>query len=266
MTLAEQREQGKPRGRHIVLEGDEGCGKTTQVERLAEQLRAQGHEVRIIQEPGGLMSAKEAAKIHDFDKLPLGFKLRYILKKPIDGEEIEPLAELHMFLAQRAQLLITVVEPLLAAGVWVLSDRSSTSTLVYQGWGRGLNVPGHPKHVPHFRTTVMAVAKLAPVDLTVILDIPLEQSASRIEARETNGGEALDRFELAGDEFRRAINDGYRRVSGLAAHAIVDGIGTPDEVEKRIWTTVTDWHLNLANPAHKWNPGQPFYSDTNPTR
>jgi dTMP kinase len=242
MTLADHR---KPRGYYIVVEGDEGSGKTTQVQHLARYLESTGQKVVIVQEPGGS---------------PFGRELRVLLKDP--QYKITPAAEFFAFLSQRAELLVTEVQQHLAAGTWVLSDRSSTSTLVYQGYGRGMNDSKSKYYFPDFQLILNSVAKLASVDLTVILDVPPEQSASRIQQRVRGGGEAPDRFETSSPEFRQAVNDGYRQAARLPKHGIVDGIGTEEEVAKRVREMVDDWRHAIAGFRETWNPGKPFYGIT----
>ena len=110
------------RGRFITFEGGEGCGKSTQVKRLAGHLASKGIEVVLTREPGGTRLAE---------------LIRGLLK---DEREDPPCdrSELLLFLAARAQLVRNVIEPALASGKWVLSDRFSDSTFAYQGYGRGL--------------------------------------------------------------------------------------------------------------------------------
>jgi dTMP kinase len=108
--------------RYIALEGIEGTGKSTVALRLAEHLRGSGREVIVVREPGGT---------------PPGEGIRDLL---LHGDDLEPWTEALLFAAQRAQLAAEVVRPALAAGTWVISDRTVYSSLAYQGGGRGLGV------------------------------------------------------------------------------------------------------------------------------
>lgn len=108
--------------RYIALEGIEGTGKSTVALRLAEHLRAGGRQVMVVREPGGT---------------PPGEGIRDLL---LHGDDLEPWTEALLFAAQRAQLAAQVVRPALAAGTWVISDRTVYSSLAYQGGGRGLGV------------------------------------------------------------------------------------------------------------------------------
>ena len=108
--------------RYIALEGIEGTGKSTVALRLAEHLRAGGRQVIVVREPGGT---------------PPGEGIRDLL---LHGDDLEPWTEALLFAAQRAQLAAEVVRPALAAGTWVVSDRTVYSSLAYQGGGRGLGV------------------------------------------------------------------------------------------------------------------------------
>ena len=112
------------RGKFITFEGGEGCGKTTQLARLASRLESEGIEVVSVREPGGTALCE---------------RLRYLLK---DYREDAPCdkSELLLFLAARAQLVKEVIEPSLNSGKWVLSDRFSDSTIAYQGYGRNLDM------------------------------------------------------------------------------------------------------------------------------
>jgi dTMP kinase len=201
-----------PQGRYVVIEGDEGSGKGTQIGLLADHLTELGIANQVVREPGGD---------------PVAEKLREILK--FSEQEIVPLAELFGFLMARVQVLELVVKPLLARGTWVLSDRSTLSTIIYQGVMRGL--------IEQNREGFLAACQLAQLvepDLTVVLDIPLETSAARLASR----GEETDRFESVGDESRRKINDGYRKWADGVKYRLVPGTGQPSEVHNLIWAHV----------------------------
>ncbi len=111
-------------GVFITFEGSEGCGKTTQIERLAKRLQAEGIEVLVTREPGGT---------------PLGESIRHLLKFAEEGRDMVPETELLLFAASRAQLVRRVIEPALEEGRWVVADRFMDSTTVYQGIARCLD-------------------------------------------------------------------------------------------------------------------------------
>ena len=141
----------------ITFEGTEGCGKSTQIELLAERLHALGHRVRTLREPGGT---------------PIGEEIRHTLKHSKDNAAMTPEAELLLMNASRAQLVREIIRPALAAGEIVLCDRFYDSTTAYQGYGRGLDLE-LVKSVIDF-----AVGDTRP-DLTLLLHVPPEVSAER---------------------------------------------------------------------------------------
>ena len=202
------------RGRFITFEGGEGCGKSTQVRRLADALKAAGVEVVLTREPGGTRLAE---------------LVRQLLK---DEREDPPCdrSELLLFLAARAQLVKNVIRPALAAGKWVVSDRFSDSTFAYQGYGRGL-----PLDLIR-RVNDFACDGLKP-DLTVLLEVDAATAARRMRGREAATATAADRIELAGDGFHARLRAGFRELAAAEPERIkvVDAAGTPDEVWERIW-------------------------------
>lgn len=169
----------------ITFEGIDGCGKSTQVALLVERLRAAGHVVTQVREPGGT---------------PAGEAIRAILKDP--AVSLDPKAELLLFAAARAQIVSEVIRPALERGEVVICDRFIHSTFAYQGAGRGLD-KGEIFSINH-----AATGGLLP-DLTLFLDIPVEVSRERAAAR---GSLAADRFDGLGESFHkrvRASYDGY---------------------------------------------------------
>jgi dTMP kinase len=199
------------RGKYLVLEGDEGAGKTTQLELLGQRLSQQGYTPEVVREPGGD---------------PLAEELRQILK--YTQHELSDFAEVLIFNAARRNMLEYVVRPILDRGTWCLADRSFVSTLVYQGIARlGLA-----------RSEVQAICdltiKICRPDLIIVLDVPLEIS----QARQTSRGELADRIESAGDAFRYRVNTGYRDIAQENGYPLVSAVGTEQEVHDRIWTHV----------------------------
>ena len=175
-----------PRGRFVVLEGIDGCGKTSQIQALATWLPGSGllppgAQVITTREPGGT---------------PLGQALRQLLLHPPGEAAPGTTAELLLYAADRAQHVQQRIQPALEAGHWVLSDRFIGSTAAYQGHGRGLSLP-----LIH-RLEPIATAGLT-ADLTLWLDLPLAESLWR------RGDRPADRIESAGEVFLQRVADGF---------------------------------------------------------
>jgi dTMP kinase len=187
------------RGRFIVLEGIDGCGKTTQIEALRQWLPTSGllptgARVIVSREPGGTA---------------LGKALRELLLHPPNGTAPVPRAELLLYAADRAQHVETVLRPALDAGDWVLCDRFTGSTAAYQGYGRGLDLG--------------LINKLSDIaanglraDLTLWLDVSLAESCRR------RGGQLADRLEGEGVAFLARVAHGFERLAGQWDWARID--------------------------------------------
>ena len=166
----------------IVIEGTDGCGKTTQIKLLTEFLKNRGYEVVLTREPGCA---------------GLGQKIRELLLD-YDGE-VSPVCESFLFLADRAQNIDKIVKPALEEGKIVLCDRHTDSTVAYQGYGRGLDIDRI-----HYLNNI-ATSGLKP-DLTIVLDVDVETSLSRV-------GKEKDRMESAGKEFFNRVRSGYLEIA-----------------------------------------------------
>lgn len=200
---------GVTRGRYIAIEGPDGAGKTTQVNLLTRRLIEElGIVAQFVREPGGD---------------PVAERLRSLVLT--SDQPIAPLAEAAMFSAARANMLATVVEPLLNQGVWVISDRSSLSSLVYQGFGQGLDSMA-------FRQAITFFASPLP-DIEFILSISLETGVSRRASR----GQSLDRMESQDDAFKRRVNEGYAYFSRFA-NTTINGNRDEGTVAEEIWLRV----------------------------
>ncbi len=196
------------RGRFIVVEGAEGVGKTTQARRLAAFLETVGVSVVVGREPG---------------RTSIGEGIRELL---LHGTRtaLPPQTELHLILAARAAYVAEVVEPALAAGKWVVSDRFDLSTFAYQGYGTGID--GERIAVMNHDVT----SGLVP-DLYLVLDLGVEEGMARREGEDRD----WDRFETAGFAFLRRVRRGYVELAGARDNAVlVPAGGTPGEVEERI--------------------------------
>ena len=170
-------------GPFITFEGGEGCGKSTQSRLLLKKLEQQNIPAVLTHEPGGTA---------------LGDEIRKTLKRK-RSSFISPQAELFLLAASRVQLLAEIIRPALEEGKVVLCDRFTHSTLVYQGYGRGLDLT----IVETVNT--MATQDLKP-DLTILLDISPEQGLARKRSLK-------DRFELEDLSFHRRVREGYLKIA-----------------------------------------------------
>ena len=194
-------------GRFIVLEGCDGCGKTTQAGRLVRRLVARGHGVVATFEPGAT---------------ELGRGLRAVL---LGNEfQVSPRAEALLMAADRAQHVDDVIGPALARGDWVVSDRFVGSSLAYQGGARELGVRAVAE------LNEFATAGLEP-DLVVYLSAPVDVLSARRTGR-------ADRIESEGDEFLSAVARAYDTLAAERGWAVIDATADPDGVEAAVWTAV----------------------------
>jgi dTMP kinase len=218
------------RGRLIVVEGTEGAGKTTQVARLADALRHSGTPVVIVREPGATW---------------LGEQIRGLLLT--ERVEIQPRAEVFLFLAARAQL-VADIRDYLNAGTTVIADRFFLSTYAYQVAGRGL-----PADLVR-SANQLAVDGLVP-DLTIVLLFPVARGL----ARKDRAGGARDRIERAGVDFHERVGAAFETcltAEWQGGHpecgpvAGVDGAGTEGAVAARIQAAITErWPDAFADPS-----------------
>ncbi len=166
-------------GRFITFEGGDGAGKTTLIDKVADLLTTQGHQVVITREPGGTT---------------LGEDIRKILLSHETGE-INPTAELLLFLTSRSQHIHEKILPALHQGKIVLCDRFNDSSVVYQGVGRALGL----HHVQEICN--LACGEIKP-ELTIYLDLSPDESQKRKQGED-------DRIESEGQEFHQKIREGY---------------------------------------------------------
>ena len=198
-------------GRFLVLEGIDGCGKTTQLQQLSQWLPISGlmpagATLHLTREPGGTS---------------LGQALRELLLHPPQASAPSPTAELLLYAADRAQHVEQLIRPALDRGDWVLSDRFSGSTLAYQGDGRGLDA----SIIRDLER--IATAGVTP-DLTLWLDLPIAESLRR---RQT---QTADRIEAEGTAFLARVADGFRSLAAERGWAAVAADRTPDQVQQAI--------------------------------
>jgi dTMP kinase len=202
----------------ISFEGTEGCGKSTQIARMAERLRANGRAVRLVREPGGT---------------PIGEEIRHTLKHSQQNQAMTAEAELLLMNASRAQLVREVIRPALAAGEIVLCDRFHDSTTAYQGYGRGLDLKLIQGVID------FAVGETRP-DLTLLLEISPETSAARLASRLKTEPAARDRFEEADAAFFERVAKGYRAIAAAEPGRIkaVNASGSVEAVSAAVWQLV----------------------------
>jgi dTMP kinase len=180
---------GKAGGYFITFEGPEGGGKSTHIRLVAEQLTAAGRECVVTREPGGTA---------------IGEELRKILKHHQGAHPLADPAEVLLFAAARAQHVHELIRPAVARGAVVLCDRFLDSTTAYQGHARGLD----PELVR--RLNEFAVGDCRP-GLTILLDVPAEESARRTRRRGVPA--AGDRIEAETREFHQRVREGFLRLA-----------------------------------------------------
>lgn len=170
------------KGLFITFEGADGCGKTTQLNLLADYLKEKGHQVVITREPG----AGEVGK-----------KIRELVLH-YDGE-VSPTCEAFLYLADRAQNTDIIVRPAKQEGKIVLCDRHTDSSVAFQGYGRGLDVD----RIKMLNS--IATSGLVP-DLTLVFDVDVETAMSRV-------GQKWDRIEAEGAEFHEKVRQGFLEIA-----------------------------------------------------
>lgn len=198
-------------GLFITFEGGEGCGKSTQSRLLLKKLEQQNVPVVLTHEPGGTA---------------LGNELRKTLKRKRDSS-ISPQAELFLLAASRAQLVSELIRPALEKGKVVLCDRFTQSTMVYQGYGRGLDF-----------TAIKMVNNIATrylnPDLIILLDISPEQGLARKQSLK-------DRFELEDLSFHRRVREGYVKMAAAEPDRwlVIDASLPKGKIAEIIWDRVS---------------------------
>ncbi len=196
-------------GRFITFEGGEGAGKSTHVRLLAATLRAAGLGVVETREPGGSPGAEE---------------IRQLLVHGAVGRW-DAMTEALLHFAARRDHVGRVIRPALDKGEWVLSDRFADSTMAYQGYGHGLG------RRPIEQLYALTVGDLAP-DLTVILDLPVEEGLSRAEARRDGGS----RYERMDRDFHERLRAGFLEIAEREPGRclVIDGCLPIEAVERAV--------------------------------
>jgi len=196
--------------RFIVFEGGEGAGKSTQVKRLAETLRAAGHVVATTREPGGAPGAE------------------LIRKLLVDGETARwsPETEALLINAARADHLDRTIRPALKRGEWVICDRFADSTMAYQGYGMGVD-RAWLSELRH------KVVRDEEPGLTLVFDLPVEIGLSRAIASQ--------RYERMGREFHEKLRTAFQEIAQARDgrhRVVIDAGGTPDDVARDVYAVV----------------------------
>jgi dTMP kinase len=217
------------RGKFITIEGLDGCGKSTQLSRLAESLRTSGIDVVVTREPGGT---------------EVGDKVRAVL---LDSrtQSLSPWAELALMFASRAQQIDELILPSLTKGTWVLCDRFTDSSEAYQGAGRKL---GSEAVLDLHRV----ICRGLQPDLTILMDSEVEHSVNRARRRNmkhsSNEGPDENRFEQENREFFQHVHDAYLAIAKREPERIfmVDARRPAEIVQQEIMEEVRRRFLGAA--------------------
>lgn len=204
----------KTKSRYIVIEGQDGTGKSTQAKLLQEYFAQQGREAVLLEEPDG--DLPQAHDLHDM-----------ILTR---GYELEPLTNVLLFTAARVELWRKIAEPVLKRGGVVISSRNYWSTLAYQGYGEGVS---RSKIIR--LTKMMLPEKYCQPDLGIILEVA---DAVRL-ARQDNRGKAAETFEKKPSTFQAKVNAAYPQIAKDFNLQLLDASGTIEEIFAEIKQLLT---------------------------
>jgi dTMP kinase len=201
------------RGRFITFEGGEGAGKSTQLKRLAERLKAQGLEVVATREPGGSPGAEGIREL--------------VLKGAAD--RWSPVTETLLMYAARRDHIERVIRPALERGAWVVCDRFADSTRAYQGAAGGTD----PGLISALETFILEGPR---PHLTLVFDLPVEEGLARAHAR---AGTEM-RFESKGSAFHERLREGFLAIARAEPDrcAVIDATGSLEAVEQAVWSAV----------------------------
>ncbi len=210
----------------VTFEGIEGSGKSTLIEHVRRRSDVFGIPVVTTREPGGT---------------PLGDAVRAVFLDP--ALRIDPIAEVFLVNASRAQLVVDVIRPALRKEQIVLCDRFFDATVAYQGFGRGLDVE------VLIELSLAATQSLAP-DLTFLLDVPVDLAFERLRMRQARSGVVPDRMEREDGEFHERVRRGYLTLAERFPRFIVlDARRPPDELAREVIDHI-DQHRVHPNVDH----------------
>lgn len=191
----------------LTVEGIEGSGKSTLIERLAKRFREKGNDVVTTREPGGT---------------PAGDAIRAIFLD--QNLSVDPLTEAFLVNAARAQHVADVIRPALESGQTVLCDRFTDSTLAYQGYGRGLDLQ-------MLRDLCKAATGNLQPDFTLLIDLPVALARTRMKADP-------DRIERQDDAFHQRVRMGFLALAQLPHHRILDGTLAEGDLLEQAWNCI----------------------------
>jgi len=202
--------KGKFAGKFIVLDGPDGCGKSTQTKLLAQWLQQQGVDAKTFRDPGDTA---------------IGEQIRQILLNP-EHIKMSTTTEVLLYMAARVQLWQEKIAPALERQKCVILDRWLSSTCAYQGYAGGFGVNQVKK---------LAVDSLGMPwpDLTIIVDVDLDTAANRLTGR-------LDRMEAKPREYHRKVREGFLKLSGQKKLVVVDGSGSIETVHEKIKQLISE--------------------------
>ncbi len=213
----------------ITFEGIEGCGKTTQIKRLAKRLQENGIRFISTLEPGGTR---------------IGQDIRRLLLDSRNSH-LSPMAELILYAADRAQHVEEIIRPALEQGKWVICDRFFDATVAYQGAGRGLDMD-------LIMTLNSKVTKGLRPDITLLLDCPPEMGIERALKRNNASMEdGQDRFEREKMEFHTKVRNAYLQISRNEKRFSVINAALPeDKVEEEIFRVIMPYTEDLKSRSN----------------
>ena len=203
-------------GRYLVIEGNDGTGKSTQVAMLAAYLQRRGHEVVVVEEPGS----------DDPDRsTPIANELRQLIK---NGQLVRaPEINVMLFSLARRELWQDKIQPALQRGAVVLSGRNYLSTIAYQGYGEGV------AEAEIIRLTRLCTAeRYMQPDAAVILTAPESLRRQRIGQRGQLG--YVDAFESRTQQFQNVVNQAYRAIAAAYQIPLVSAVGPAEQVQQKI--------------------------------
>ncbi len=203
------------KGYFITLEGIDGCGKSTQAKLLFQRLKEMGYQVLLTREPGGTALAEE---------------IRRVILTP-GKEELDPMAEILLYAASRAQHVNGLIRPALEAGQMVISERFVHSSLAYQGYGLSRDL----KLIKEINC--LATGDIWP-DLTILLDTASETSGERVQNRSKTNGNDCDRIEMRGLSFQERVRVGFLKMAEEDRRIVV--INTAGKNVQTVFTEIAE--------------------------
>jgi dTMP kinase len=212
-------------GKFIVFDGNEGCGKSTQAAVLRDKLHENGLDVLLVRDPGSTR---------------IGEQIRQILLNP-ENTDMGMRCEMLLYMAARAQMMKEIIQPALDAGRVIVSDRFISSTLAYQLGGDHLTA-----------REIRSVGDIAIggrwPDLTIILDLPVEISSTRVRPKfslfpnDPNAGAEKDRIERRSMAYHEQVRQNYLKQakSPHGKYRVIDANRTPEQVTADVWKAIVD--------------------------